>query len=164
MKTVKVTFNTGDTLTTAINGTDEEIRAYYQTGRQFNLGDGAGGDRMARVVLCEFIPCPACSEIREITGDGVCERCADATRWAERNAIACQAAGIAPAIAPAAAPRGHKVIRFYRYNGREIVHTSSWADFELILALTGQRFINSAMREMFRDLSGGAITWEEVKP
>lgn len=58
--------------------------------------------------------------------------------------------------------RGHKVIRFYRYNGREIVHTSSWADFELILALTGQRFINSAMREMFRDLSGGAITWEEV--
>ena len=55
MKAVKVTFGNGNTITTNINGTDEEIRAYYSIGKQFNLGDGAGGDLMANVVSVEFI-------------------------------------------------------------------------------------------------------------
>lgn len=37
MKTVKVTWSDGDTTITDINGTMEEIRAYY-VGKWFNLG------------------------------------------------------------------------------------------------------------------------------
>ena len=37
MKTVKVTWSDGDTMITDINGTMEEIRAYY-VGKWFNLG------------------------------------------------------------------------------------------------------------------------------
>ena len=53
MKTVKVTFDNGDSLTTQINGTPEEIRAYY-IGRQFNLGNGEN-DLMAVAISVEFI-------------------------------------------------------------------------------------------------------------
>jgi hypothetical protein len=51
---VKVTFADGNTLTTDINGTPDEVRAYY-VGQWFNLGDGNGGDRMAKAVGVEFI-------------------------------------------------------------------------------------------------------------
>lgn len=54
-RTVKVTFSDGDTITTRINGTEVEIRAYYAIGREFNLGDGAGGDKMASVTGIEFL-------------------------------------------------------------------------------------------------------------
>ena len=37
MRTVTVTFTDGDTLTTSINGTDQEITAYYLN-HTFNLG------------------------------------------------------------------------------------------------------------------------------
>ncbi len=36
MRSVKVTFNDGNTLVTSVNGTDAEIRAYY-IGQSFNL-------------------------------------------------------------------------------------------------------------------------------
>ena len=37
MKTIKVIFKNGDSLTTKINGTEDEIKAYY-VGKVFNLG------------------------------------------------------------------------------------------------------------------------------
>jgi hypothetical protein len=37
MKTIKVTFSNGDTITTSINGTREEVSAYYM-GQTFYLG------------------------------------------------------------------------------------------------------------------------------
>ena len=37
MKTIKVTFSNGDTITTSINGTRDEIFAYYM-GQTFYLG------------------------------------------------------------------------------------------------------------------------------
>lgn len=50
MKTAIVKFDNGDVITTSINGTDAEIKEYYGIGRTFNLGDGSGGDLMAKVV------------------------------------------------------------------------------------------------------------------
>lgn len=47
MKTVKVTFTSGEIITTDINGSDESIREYYKVGRMFNLG--SVGDRMVAV-------------------------------------------------------------------------------------------------------------------
>jgi len=49
MKVATVKFDNDDTITTEINGTDEEIREYYAIGREFNLGLN-GDDSMARVV------------------------------------------------------------------------------------------------------------------
>ena len=49
-----VEFDNEDTIITEINGTDAEIREYYRVGRVFNLGDGAGGDLMARVVSVDI--------------------------------------------------------------------------------------------------------------
>jgi hypothetical protein len=54
MRTIKAHFENGNTITTSINGTDDEIRRYY-VGRSFNLGDGAGGDLMSRCTRVEFI-------------------------------------------------------------------------------------------------------------
>ena len=56
MKTAIVKFSNGDTITTGINGTDEEIRQYYRIGRVFNLGDGCGGDLMSSVTSVEILP------------------------------------------------------------------------------------------------------------
>lgn len=53
MKTAVVKFDNGDKITTNINGTDEEIKNYYAKGKRFNLGDGCGGDLMARIVSVE---------------------------------------------------------------------------------------------------------------
>lgn len=52
-RTVTVYFSCGDNLTTEINGTDEEILQYY-IGKQFNLGDGNGGDRMSTALFVNF--------------------------------------------------------------------------------------------------------------
>lgn len=45
MKNIIVKFSNGDEIVTSINGTKESIEAYY-IGKQFNIGDGAGGDLM----------------------------------------------------------------------------------------------------------------------
>ena len=54
MRQIKVTFEDGNTLWTSINGTEAEIREYYE-GKEFNLGDGMGGDRMVKAERVEFL-------------------------------------------------------------------------------------------------------------
>lgn len=54
MRTIKVYYSSGNIVTTDINGTDAEIRAYY-VGNMFNVGDGAGGDKMDRAVVVDFL-------------------------------------------------------------------------------------------------------------
>lgn len=51
-RTVKVTFEDGNCLTTGINGTVEEIRKYY-VGNIFNLGTVE--DRMVKATGIEFL-------------------------------------------------------------------------------------------------------------
>ncbi len=51
MKTAIVKFDNGDSITTDINGTEEEIKSYYSIGKQFNLG--CVDDVLAKVILCE---------------------------------------------------------------------------------------------------------------
>lgn len=53
MKTVKVTFQDGNYITTKINGTNEEIMEYYKIGRYFNLGQE--NDEMQKVSFLEFL-------------------------------------------------------------------------------------------------------------
>jgi hypothetical protein len=43
MRSIRVTYDNGNTITTNINGTEEEIKAYY-IGKTFNLGDGENDD------------------------------------------------------------------------------------------------------------------------
>jgi hypothetical protein len=57
MRAITVYYNNGDHVTTSINGTDSEIYAYY-LGKEFNLGDGAGGDLMARALCVDFVTKP----------------------------------------------------------------------------------------------------------
>ena len=52
-RTVKVTFDNGDTITTAINGTEDEINDYYLD-KWFNVGSGEE-DVMAQVTGVEFL-------------------------------------------------------------------------------------------------------------
>ena len=54
MKTIKAHFADGNSLITSINGTDEQIRAYY-VGKFFNLGDGYGNDYMSQCLSIEFL-------------------------------------------------------------------------------------------------------------
>jgi hypothetical protein len=59
MRTARVTFHDGNTVTTRINGTTAEILSYY-LGRWFNLGPVE--DHMAKAVAVEFLddqPTPA---------------------------------------------------------------------------------------------------------
>jgi len=53
MLTVKVSFADGDTITTRINGTEQEIRDWYAVGSVFNLG--SVDDNMQRVTGIEFL-------------------------------------------------------------------------------------------------------------
>ena len=53
MRVVKVLFGNGDSITTSINGSEQEIRSYYGIGRQFNIG--AVDDNMQSVKSLEFI-------------------------------------------------------------------------------------------------------------
>ncbi len=51
--TVKVSYANGDTVTTEINGTEQEVREYFAIGNSFNLG--REGDNMQKVTGLEFI-------------------------------------------------------------------------------------------------------------
>jgi len=53
MRSIKVFFSNGDHISTNINGTDEEILAYY-IGNEFNLGEG-GNDLMTKAIRVEFL-------------------------------------------------------------------------------------------------------------
>lgn len=59
MRTVKVIFADGNSLVTSINGTDDEIRAYY-IGKEFNFGDTEAHpkDKMVKAVYVEFLDRP----------------------------------------------------------------------------------------------------------
>ncbi len=55
MKTVKVTYDTGDVETTSVNGamSDEEIKDYFKVGTEFNIGSVE--DKMATVTDVEIL-------------------------------------------------------------------------------------------------------------
>lgn len=53
MKTVKVTYANGDTITTGINGTEAEVRQYFAIGRVFNIG--SVDDNLQAITSLEFI-------------------------------------------------------------------------------------------------------------
>ena len=71
MKTVKVIFENGNSFTTRINGTMEEIKEYYAIGTPFNIGSVE--DDIQKVAILEFIccnkevPCCGCSEMENCT-------------------------------------------------------------------------------------------------
>lgn len=52
MKTVKVTYSNGDSVITKINGTENDIRAYY-IGKVFNIG--VYTDLLVKAVSVEFL-------------------------------------------------------------------------------------------------------------
>ena len=54
MRTVKVTYASGDSITTSINGTDESIKNYFKIGKLFNIGN-CGEDNMQAVTKLDFI-------------------------------------------------------------------------------------------------------------
>jgi len=54
MQSITVRFESGNSINTQINGTPDEIRAYY-VGNYFNLGVG-DADRMERAISVEFHP------------------------------------------------------------------------------------------------------------
>lgn len=51
-KVVAVHLADGDTITTRIHGTDEDIRAYYRVGSRLNLGTGC--DRLVEIVAVDI--------------------------------------------------------------------------------------------------------------
>lgn len=53
MRSIKVLFSNGNSITTSINGSEQEITNYY-CGRVFNLGRGEN-DYMARALMVIFI-------------------------------------------------------------------------------------------------------------
>lgn len=53
MRTITVTFDNGDSITTDINGTDQEINDYY-IGQTFNLGQGCD-DLLTTALTVEFL-------------------------------------------------------------------------------------------------------------
>lgn len=59
-----------------------------------------------------------------------------------------------------------KVIKFYSVkqygNVREFVHPDHSAEAAIIAQLTGQKTINSVVRELIRDLTGSQVTFEQV--
>lgn len=57
-----------------------------------------------------------------------------------------------------------KVIQYYvKHNyGSPYEYVANPDDAELIRRLTGQKTINSVMRELIRDLSGGNVTFEKI--
>lgn len=52
MKTVKVIYENGDSMITKINGTEEDIKAYY-IGKVFNIGTVE--DLLVKAVSVEFL-------------------------------------------------------------------------------------------------------------
>lgn len=69
MNAYKVTFADGNTLTTSMNATLAEARAYY-VGQSFLFGDPDGADKMVQAVAVEQLltRCPNC----ETNGDHYC--------------------------------------------------------------------------------------------
>lgn len=55
MRAVKVTYSNGESITTDINGTDQEILDYFKVGKSFNLGKGEKDD-IQTVVKAEILP------------------------------------------------------------------------------------------------------------
>lgn len=55
-KVVVVRLADGDTITTRINGTEEDIRAYYRVGSVLNMG--TEHDRMVEVVGVDILDAP----------------------------------------------------------------------------------------------------------
>lgn len=57
LRSAKVTFDDGHTITTSLNGdlSDSDILLRYKVGREFNIGDGHGGDWMAKVVSVQIL-------------------------------------------------------------------------------------------------------------
>lgn len=57
-----------------------------------------------------------------------------------------------------------KTIKFYRKNvwGKNVEYVLDQGDAQIIKQLTGQITINSVIRELLRDISGGQICWEQV--
>lgn len=57
-------------------------------------------------------------------------------------------------------------IKYYRKNQygvvREFVHPDNKADSDIIIGLTGQKTIDSRIRELIRDLTGGTVNFVEV--
>lgn len=53
MRTIKVTFDRGNTITTSINGTPDEIRKYY-IGKSFTFGDDET-EWTEKAVMVEFL-------------------------------------------------------------------------------------------------------------
>jgi hypothetical protein len=49
---IKCTYADGDTIVTGFNGTLKEAEDYF-VGKYFNLGDGAGGDKMVKCLKIE---------------------------------------------------------------------------------------------------------------
>ena len=56
MRSIRVYYNTGDSVDTSINGTDSEILAYYMN-KKFNIGQG-GEDKMAFAICVNFLDKP----------------------------------------------------------------------------------------------------------
>lgn len=56
MKSIRVTFNDGNTIETNINGSIDEIKSYY-IGQWFNFGDNdwGEGDKMRKAILVEEV-------------------------------------------------------------------------------------------------------------
>lgn len=53
-RVVKVTVSNGDHWTTSINGTEDEIRAYFRIGERINVGR-CGEDDMQQIANLEFV-------------------------------------------------------------------------------------------------------------
>jgi len=51
----KITYDDANTVSTDFNGTLEDAKNYWKVGQKFNLGDGKGGDKMAKVKSVEQI-------------------------------------------------------------------------------------------------------------
>lgn len=57
-----------------------------------------------------------------------------------------------------------KTIKFYKKNvwGKNVEYVLDKGDAQIIKQLTGQITVNSVIRELFRNISGGQICWEQV--
>lgn len=61
-----------------------------------------------------------------------------------------------------------KIIRFYVRETygvrREYIHPDNKGEASILSALTGQKTVDGRIRELVRDLTGGAISFEQVLP
>lgn len=61
-----------------------------------------------------------------------------------------------------------KVIKYYireQYGcAREFIHPDNAGDAKILSQLTGQKTVNSVIRELVRDLTGGQVTFVQTLP